>query len=108
MALITVGNRAQADLLSRALVEGRAAACVNTLPGITSTFRWQGKLETDAELLLIVKTRRELIPEVSRIVRELHSYDVPEVIALPVIGGNPAYLDWLGEVIAQGDVEEPL
>jgi periplasmic divalent cation tolerance protein len=103
--LITVGSRAEAEALSSALLARRAAACVNTLPGVTSSYLWQGKLETDAELLLIVKTRRALIPAVNRIVRELHSYDVPEVIALPIIGGSPDYLNWLDEVTAKDDTE---
>jgi periplasmic divalent cation tolerance protein len=105
VVLVTVGSRAEAEALSGALLAGRVAACVNTLPGVTSSYLWQGKLETDAELLLIVKTRRALIPAVNRIVREVHSYDVPEVIALPIIGGSPDYLGWLGEVTAGGDRE---
>jgi periplasmic divalent cation tolerance protein len=108
VVFITVGSRAEAVKISDALLEGRAAACVNTVPGVSSHYLWQGKLETDAELLLIVKTRLALIPEVNRIVSELHSYDVPEVIALPIIGGSPEYLDWLGEVTAGGDAKEKL
>jgi len=106
VAFITVGSPAEAEKISTALVAARVAACVNTVPGVSSHYLWQGKPVTDAELLLIVKTRLTLIPEVNRIVADLHSYDVPEVIALPIIDGSPEYLDWLGEVTAGADLEE--
>ena len=105
VVFITVGSRAEAEKISTALVAGRVAACVNTVPDVSSHYLWQGQPTTDAELLLIVKTRLALIPKVNRIVADLHSYDVPEVIALPVIGGSPDYLDWLGEVTDGGDAE---
>jgi len=108
VAFITVGSQADADALSRALLDGRAAACVNTVPGVISRYLWQGTVETDAELLLIVKTRRALIPAVNRIVREKHKYSVPEVIFLPIIGGNPDYFAWLDEVTTAGDTEAQL
>ena len=74
----------------------KKAACVNIIPGVRSLFWWEGKVEEADEHLLIVKTRAALFPEVTRIVKSLHSYDVPEIIALPITDGNQDYLDWLG------------
>ena len=97
VVLITTEKPAEAGKIARLLVEQRLAACVNTVPRVDSLFRWEGELETAAESLLIVKARRDSLPEITRRVKEAHSYSVPEVIALPIIGGNDDYLDWLGE-----------
>jgi periplasmic divalent cation tolerance protein len=94
---ITTDSREGAHTVARALLEHRAAACVNIAPNITSLFWWQDKLETDQEHLLIVKTRASQLEEVVRLVKETHSYTVPEVIAMPVIGGNQEYLEWIGK-----------
>lgn len=98
---ITAGTREEARKVGQALLEHRAAACVNIAPNITSIFWWQEVLETDQEHLLIVKTRASKLEEVVRLVKEIHSYEVPEVIALPVIGGNREYLEWIGEEVKQ-------
>ena len=99
--LITVGTSEEAELISRTLVEQKKAACVNIVPQVSSSFWWQGKLDSAKESLLIIKTKASLLDEIIDLVREIHSYDVPEVIALPIVGGNQAYLDWMaGEVIA--------
>ncbi|HEY49148.1 MAG TPA: divalent-cation tolerance protein CutA [Dehalococcoidia bacterium] len=93
--LITAGSHDEARKIADALVSQRKAACVNIVPRVNSLFWWENKLEEDEESLLLVKTRAELFPEVMNLVREIHSYEVPEIIALPVIEGNPDYLAWL-------------
>jgi len=81
--------------LARALVEERLAACVNRVPGLVSTYWWQGKIEEDREELLIAKTSEDRLEALLKRVPELHPYSVPEVLALPVEKGHPPYLEWL-------------
>ena len=100
VVLVTVGSVAEGERLSRALVEERLAACVNRIPAVQSVYRWQGKVEQSAEELLVIKTRADLFAALEKRVRELHSYSVPEVIALPIMNGSEAYLKWLGEQVA--------
>ncbi|MFH0884040.1 MAG: divalent-cation tolerance protein CutA [bacterium] len=83
------------ELLSRTLVEERLAACVNRIPNLTSTYRWQGKIETDAEELLLIKTTARHVQRLTARVKELHPYDVPEVLVLTVGSGLGAYLSWV-------------
>jgi len=83
--------------LARKLVEERLAACVNQVPGIRSVYRWEGKLEEDEEVLLLIKTTGERLEALMKRVPELHPYRVPEVLALPVAQGHPPYLAWLAE-----------
>jgi periplasmic divalent cation tolerance protein len=100
VVLITAGSREEAERVASALLESRLAACVNLLPGVTSLFWWEGKIERAEEVLLLVKTRRALIPPLLDQVRAVHSYDVFEAVALPVVAGSPAYLRWLAEATA--------
>jgi periplasmic divalent cation tolerance protein len=93
---ITVPSAEEAARLARALVDERLAACVNQLP-VQSVYRWQGQIEQADELLLIVKTARDRLDALAARVRALHSYTVPEIIALPVVAGWPAYLAWVHE-----------
>ncbi|TET49007.1 MAG: divalent-cation tolerance protein CutA, partial [Dehalococcoidia bacterium] len=93
--LITSDSIEEADHIARVLLEKKKVACVNILRGIDSYFWWEGKVDSARENLLIAKTRASLLPEVVALVRKIHSYDVPEVIALPIIGGNQDYLDWI-------------
>lgn len=97
LAMVTAGSQEEADRIAEALVEERLAACVNLLPGITSVYRWQGKVERDPEVKLFIKTRAERCPALIQRVRELHSYEVCEVTVLPILDGNPDYLGWIGE-----------
>lgn len=93
--LITTGSYEEAHKIADALVCGGKAACVNIVPKANSLFRWQGKVEEAEENLLLVKTRAELFSEVVRVVKGIHSYEMPEIIALPVVEGDPGYLAWI-------------
>lgn len=99
IVFITAGDAAQAEELARGLVEARLAACVNIVPGVTSFYRWQGEMQKDQELLLIAKTRFDRLEALAKFVKERHSYEVPETIAVTVVGGNAAYLDWLTDSV---------
>jgi periplasmic divalent cation tolerance protein len=83
--------------LARALVESRLAACVNILSGARSIYYWQGKVCDEEEALLVIKTRSGLLEELTKTILTLHPYEVPEVIAVPIVGGSPSYLKWLDE-----------
>jgi periplasmic divalent cation tolerance protein len=99
VVLMTAGSREEAEKIANALVNEMLAACVNVLPGVTSVYRWEGEVQRDQEWLLVAKSTREVLDDLVRCVRALHSYDLPEVIALPVVGGSEAYLRWVdGEV----------
>ena len=100
VVLVTAGSAAEGERVARALVEERLAACVNRIAAVQSVYRWQGKVEQSAEELLVIKTRSDLFAALEKRVRELHSYSVPEVIALPITNGSEAYLKWLGEQVA--------
>lgn len=97
LVLTTAGSEAQASQIARGLVERRLAACVNVASLGCSIYRWQGKVEEETETLLIIKTAERLFEKVRAAIRELHSYDVPEVLAVAVRDGDPDYLRWLGE-----------
>ncbi len=99
---VTVGSAEEGKRLAHALVEERLAACVNRLASVQSVYRWQGKVEQSEEELLVIKTRRELFARLEKRVRVLHSYSVPEIIALPVIEGSEGYLAWLSEQVSGG------
>jgi periplasmic divalent cation tolerance protein len=100
VVLVTCGSAAEGERLARSLVEERLAACVNRIPAVQSVYRWEGKVEESTEELLVIKTRADLFAALEKRVRELHSYSVPEVIALPIMNGSEAYLKWLGEQVA--------
>jgi periplasmic divalent cation tolerance protein len=98
VVLVTCGSAAEARRIARAVVEQRLAACVNILPGtITSIYRWKGKVETARERLLLVKTSRKRLAKLQAAVERLHSYEVPEFIALPIAAGSRPYLAWMKE-----------
>jgi periplasmic divalent cation tolerance protein len=102
VVLVTAGSSVEGERLARALVEERLAACVNRIAGVQSVYRWEDKVEQSAEELLVIKTRAERFAALEKRVRELHSYSVPEIIALPVVGGSESYLHWLGEQVVEG------
>jgi periplasmic divalent cation tolerance protein len=95
MVFVTAGNQGEAQRIADGLIEGRLAACVSVVPEAFSRYRWGGKIEESNEVMLIVKSRSGLLDDIITLVKQRHSYDVPEIIALPVIGGNPDYLEWL-------------
>lgn len=98
--LLINAPQADAGRIARALVERKLAACVNVVPAVTSFYFWEGKLEEDQEATLLVKTARERVPELTRAVKEMHPYAVPEVIALPLLeAGNADYLAWVRDSV---------
>ena len=99
VVLCTFPDIDQARQIGAALVERQVAACVNLLPGVESIYRWEGKVEQASEVLALIKTTR--YPDLETAIRELHPYQVPEIIALPITAGLPAYLQWLGESCTQ-------
>ena len=97
VVLITAQKEDEAVEIAREIVEGRLAACVNIVRGVRSLYRWQGKTEDEEEVLMVAKTRRALFADLTKRVKELHRYSVPEIIALPIVEGSEDYLEWLGE-----------
>lgn len=97
IVLITAATGDEAGKIGTALVDERLAACVNIVPEVRSLFFWEGKTQDMREALLIVKSRLPLMERLIARVKSLHSYTVPEVIALPIVGGSPDYLDWLND-----------
>jgi len=91
----TTSSSEEAQKIAEVLVNQRKAACVNIVPKVSSLFWWQGKLDSAEESLLIIKTKASQLAGIIRLVKESHSYDVPEIIALPIVGGNQDYLDWI-------------
>ena len=101
VVLITTATAEEAHGIAELLLNQRKAACVNIVPRVNSLFRWQGKLDSAQESLLIVKTRASLLPEIIEMVKSAHSYEVPEIIALPVISGNEDYLKWVDSEVEE-------
>jgi periplasmic divalent cation tolerance protein len=99
VVLSACDSEESAAALARTLVEQRLAACVNIVPGARSIYRWQGKIEDTTEWLLIIKSRRDLFAQLREAIAKTHSYEVPEVLALPVVDGSEAYLAWLDREI---------
>lgn len=100
VVFITASDNDEAQKISRLLLKHRRAACVNIVPEVDSRFWWKDKLDTAKESMLVVKTKASLLPDIIKSVKKNHSSKVPEIIAIPIIGGNQDYLDWIdGEVI---------
>lgn len=95
LCLSTCPDDETAARIARTLVEEKLAACVNRIPGIASTYRWQGEIRQDTEVLLVIKTTRERFAALRDRLVELHPYEVPELIAMDIADGHPAYLDWI-------------
>ena len=102
LVLTTCASAAEADKLAATLVDGRLAACVNTLSNVTSTYRWQNQVQREQESLLVIKTTEARFPAVEEAIRSASSYELPEVLAIPVQAGAAAYLAWIGISVAEG------
>lgn len=102
VVFITAAPGEEAQRLAQALVREKLAACVNRIPGVESTYAWEGRIERDAEDLLIIKTRADLFDRLMARVEALHGYDVPEIIALPVTNGSDGYLGWMEACLSEG------
>ena len=100
VVLCTVGKPEDADWIAREVVERRLAACVNVLPGVTSTYRWRGEIEKNEEILLVIKTQSERFEALKEAIVSMHSSEVPEVIALAIEAGHSPYLEWIDESVA--------
>ncbi len=100
VVLSTASSAEEGITIGRRLVEEHLAACVNVLPGVRSIFFWEGRVQETDEAVLVIKTRRERYAALERRILALHSYSVPEVLALPVAAGSPAYTAWLRESVA--------
>ena len=99
---ITAATADQAREMAQTLVEDRLVACANVLPPMQSIFRWQGKICRETEALIVAKSLKSHVQRIVEEVKQLHSYDVPEIIALPITGGSPEYLRWIDEVLGEG------
>ncbi len=106
LVLTTAGSESQGQAIARALVERRLAACVTVLGSACSVYRWDGRIVEEEERPLLIKTTAERFEAVRATIRELHTYEVPEVLALPIERGDPAYLEWLARAVDPGSVSD--
>ena len=97
VVFVTAANKKQERKISSALVKARLCACVNIIDGIESIFYWKGKLDKAREVLLIIKSRKDKITKIIKLVKSMHTYDLPEIISLPVTEGLKPYLNWINE-----------
>ena len=97
LILITASSEKEGEKIAHALVKEKLAACANMVSGMKSVFRWKGEISAEHEVLLLVKTKNRLFEKLKKRVRELHSYEVPEIIALPILAGFEEYLGWVGK-----------
>jgi len=102
VVLCTCASPEEGERLARALVAGRLAACVNVVPGMRSFYRWKGEIEAADECLLVIKSSRDLFAALSIAIEKLHPYEIPEVLALPIVEGSGNYLNWLAVNLQQG------
>lgn len=99
--LVTAASRSQCGKIARHLVENKLAACVNITQPVQSIYRWEGKLAEGKEFLLVIKSTRELFPEIKTAISKLHSYTTPEIICLPIIDGSENYLQWISDSVSK-------
>ena len=99
LASTTTAKAEDAGKIAMQLVERKLAACVQIVEPITSVYRWQGKIESEQEILLLIKSTQDLIPDIAELLDEIHPYEVPELVATPIIGGSTSYLSWLEDSV---------
>ena len=99
--LTTASSNKEAEIIGSNLVENKLAACVNIIPNVKSIYRWKGKINKDSEYLLIIKTVKRVEKEVFENIRKLHSYDTPEMITIPITGGEKSYMNWLSRSVSR-------
>ncbi len=97
VVFVTASSKEEAQKIAAGVLEARLAACVNIIDNAQSHFWWQGKIDKAKEALLIIKTRKSLFSRLAKKVKSLHSYEIPEVIAMPIISGNKPYMEWIGD-----------
>jgi len=97
IVMITCSSRREALKIKKVLLEGRKVACVNIIPKVDSFFWWKAKIDSSHEVMLLAKTKSNKFKAIITLVKEIHKYEVPEIIALPIIGGNSDYLKWISE-----------
>ncbi len=107
VVLVTASSRRECRKIARHLVETKLAACVNITQPVRSVYRWKGKMTEENELLMVIKSSRELFPEIKSAISKLHSYQTPEIICLPIIDGSQDYLQWVGDSVKQASRNEP-
>jgi len=95
LLLVTTPNRQEAERIAQQLLEAKLIACANIIDSVSSIFRWSEKIEKAEECLVLIKSRRELFEEIAETIKELHSYEVPEILVLPVVDGSKAYFEWM-------------
>ena len=98
----TVSNKKEAELIAQGLIKDKLAACVNIIENVYSLFWWKGKIDSAKEVLLVIKTRKALAAKLIKKIKSLHSYEVPEIIALPIVSGNKEYLEWISKCTIYG------
>jgi len=98
----TTETRKQAERIAQVVVEKRLAACAQVVGPISSTYWWKGKIETAQEWLCLMKSREDVFPRIKAAIRQIHPYEVPEIVALPIVAGSKSYLEWLGKEILHG------
>ena len=106
VVLVTAASRKECRKIAKHLVESKLAACVNITQSIESVYRWEGKISTDKEFQLFIKTTRELFPEIKVAISKIHSYHTPEIICLPIIEGSRNYLQWVGDSVKAASAVE--
>ena len=99
VVLVTTRGQQEAHEIARLLLDRRRAACVNILAGVDSVFWWQGHIDSTQESLMIIKSKASLLPEIVNLITGVHSYQVPEIVAIPIIGGNQDYLEWINSEV---------